>query len=69
MVLVAELSCVEPEPELELVLPSGTEPRTATTVSLGKQRRLTPLVVLSGIAAQTVLSLHPTISQDPLAEQ
>lgn len=69
MVLVAELSCVEPEPELEPVLPSGTEPRTATTVSLGKQRRLTPLVVLSGIAAQTVLSLHPTISQDPLAEQ
>lgn len=66
MVLVAEPSWVELEPELE---PSGTEPRTAITVSLGKQRRLTPLVVLSGIAAQTVPSLQPTISQDPPAEQ
>lgn len=67
--LVAEPSCVEPEPEPELLLPSGTDPRTAITVSRGKQRRLTPLVVLSGIAAQTVPSLHPTISQDPSAEQ
>lgn len=67
--LVAEPVCVEAEPEPEFVLPSGTDPRTATTVSLGKQRRLTPLVVLSGIAAQTVPSLHPTISQDPSAEQ
>lgn len=69
--LVAEPSCVEPkpEPEPELVLPSGTEPRTASTVSLGKQRRLTPLVEFSGIAAQTVPSLHPTISQEPPAEQ
>lgn len=69
MMLVAEPSCVEPELEPELALPSGTEPRIATTVSLGKQRRLTPLVALSGIAAQTVFSLHPTISQDPSAEQ
>lgn len=69
IVLVAEPSCVEPEPEPELALPSGTEPRTATTVSLGKQRRLTPLVVLSGIAAQTVPSLQPTMSQDPSVEQ
>lgn len=38
-------------------------------MSLGKQRRLTPLVVLSGKAAQTVPSLHPTIFQDPSAEQ
>lgn len=54
MMLVAEPICVEAEAEPEFVLPSGTDPRTATTVSLGKQRRLTPLVVLSGIAAQTV---------------
>jgi hypothetical protein len=68
---VVEPSWVEPEPkpEVELVLPSGTAPKTATTVSLGKQRRLTPMVVLSGIAAQTVPSLHPTILQDPSAEQ
>lgn len=70
-VLVDEPSCVEPEAEAELVLPSGTEPRTAMTSSLGKQRRLTPLVVFSGMAAQTVvpLPLQPTISQDPSAEQ
>ena len=67
--LVAVTICVEPEPVPELVLASGTEPRIASTVSLGKQRRLTPLVELSGIAAQTVLPLHPTISQDPSAEQ
>lgn len=53
----------------ELVVPCGTEPRTASTVSLGKQRRLTPLVEFSGIAAQTVLPLHPTMSQDPSVEQ
>lgn len=70
--LVASVTLVdepEPEAEPEPVLPSGTAPRIATTVSRGKQRRLTPLVVLRGIAAQTVPSLHPTISQDPSAEQ
>lgn len=51
------------------MLPSGMAPRTAITVSRGKQRRLTPVVVLSGIAAQTVLSLQPTMFQDPSAEQ
>lgn len=64
--LVAE---PEPEAEPESALPSGTAPRTSTTVSCGKQRRLTPPVVLRGMAAQTVLSLHPTMSQDPSAEQ
>lgn len=75
VVVVSVTLVAEPEPEPEAepepvpVLSSGTRPRTAITVSRGKQRRLTPLVVLSGIAAQTVLSLHPTISQDPSAEQ
>lgn len=56
-----------PDPTLELC--PGTLPKTSTTLLLAKHPICTPLVVFSGMAAQTSPLLHPVISHLPSSVQ
>lgn len=56
-----------PDPTLELC--PGTFPKTSTTLLLAKHPICTPLVVFSGMAAQTSPLSHPVISHLPSSVQ